>query len=75
MARIMRNKNDDLQAMLKELTIGGQSLHDDVSGFDYTRTVGGFIVSHELIGMVFVPYSEVVSKPKTTKDDVVIKTK
>ena len=75
MTCITRNKNDDLTDMLKKLEVGGKSLRDLESGYVYTRTIGGFIVQNEYIGMVFVPYNEVVSKPTTKKDDVVIKTK
>lgn len=53
--KTIRNKNQDLEEMLKELKIGEQSIYDEVSNYEITKVPNGFIYKNEYVGLVFVP--------------------
>lgn len=61
----IRNKEDDLKAMLKELKIGDVPVFDTVSNYEITRVPGGYIYKNEYVGMVFVPEVETPKKVVT----------
>ncbi len=51
----LRNKGEDLAAMLKELKVGDEPIFDAVSNYEITRTPGGYIYKNEYCGLCFVP--------------------
>jgi hypothetical protein len=51
----LRNKGEDLAAMLKELKVGDEPIFDAVSNYEITRVPGGFIYKNEYAGLCFVP--------------------
>ena len=53
--KTIRNKNEDLGEMLKELKIGDIPIYDTVSNYEITKVPGGFIYKNEYAGMCFVP--------------------
>ena len=53
--KTIRNKNENLEEMLKELKIGEQSIYDEVSNYEITKVPNGFIYKNEYVGLVFVP--------------------
>ena len=53
--KTIRNKNEDLSEMLKELKIGDIPIYDAVSNYEITKVPGGFIYKNEYAGVVFVP--------------------
>lgn len=70
MARIVRHPDEDLKEKLEELKFG-QACLDAETGYEITRTFGGYIYKCDYLGMVFVPDEQkekVVNKeaPKKT---------
>lgn len=57
----IRNANEDLRAMLKELKIGDMPIYDTVTNFEISKVPNGFIYMHEYVGAVFVPDGKVES--------------
>lgn len=53
--KTIRNKNEDLSEMLKELKIGDIPIYDTVSNYEITKVPGGFIYKNEYSGLCFVP--------------------
>lgn len=53
--KTIRNKNQDLEEMLRELKIGEQSIYDEVSNYEITKVPNGFVYKNEYVGLVFVP--------------------
>lgn len=53
--KVIRNKNENLEEMLEEMKVGGESIFDTVSNYEITKVPGGFIWKNEYCGMVFVP--------------------
>ena len=51
----LRNKGEDLAAMLKELKVGDEPIFDAVSNYEIVRTPGGYIYKNEYCGLCFVP--------------------
>ena len=64
--RRFRDKKEDLAEMLKELKVGDTPILDTVSGYEITRTIGGYIYKSEYAGMVFVPDVEKVGTIKNS---------
>lgn len=67
----LRNKGEDLAAMLKELKVGDEPIFDAVSNYEITRTPGGYIYKNEYCGLCFVPEDKaavpvVKAEPKKT---------
>ena len=61
----IRKTNESLQDYLDELVIGGDSVYDEVTNYEITKTVGGYIYKNEYVGMVFVPdINEIAKKIK-----------
>ena len=58
----IRKANESLQDYLNELKIGGDSVYDEVTNYEITRTVGGYIYKNEYVGMVFVPDINEIAK-------------
>lgn len=54
MARIVRHPDEDLKEKLEELKFG-QACLDAETGYEITRTFGGYIYKCDYLGMVFVP--------------------
>ena len=53
MARIVRHPDEDLKEKLEELKFG-QACLDAETGYEITRTFGGYIYKCDYLGMVFV---------------------
>ena len=56
----LRNKGEDLAAMLKELKVGDEPIFDAVSNYEITRTPGGYIYKNEYCGLCFPEISRVL---------------
>ena len=54
MARVVRHPDEDLKEKLEELKFG-QACLDAETGYEITRTFGGYIYKCDYLGMVFVP--------------------
>ena len=57
--KIIRNKGDDLEAMLKTLKIGDDPIYDSATNYEIVRVPNGFIYKNEYCGLVFVPEDKV----------------
>lgn len=53
--KTIRNRDQDLNEMLRELKIGDVPIYDAVSNYEITRVPGGFIYKNEYVGLVYVP--------------------
>ena len=53
--KVIRNKNENLEEMLGEMKVGGESIFYTVSNYEIKKVPGGFIWKNEYCGMVFVP--------------------
>lgn len=53
--KTIRNKNQDLEEMLKEMKVGDQPIFDEVTTYEIVKVPNGFIYRHEYEGLVFVP--------------------
>lgn len=51
----IRKANEDLEEMLRELKIGGNSVYDSETNYEITKVPSGFVYKHEYVGLVFVP--------------------
>lgn len=69
MARKIRNANENLEELLKELKIGDPTILDSETGYEITKVPNGFLYKNEYIGLVFVPdfQKENIVKKTVTK--------
>lgn len=51
----IRKANEDLEEMLREMKIGGNSVFDSETNYEITKVPNGFIYKNEYVGLVFVP--------------------
>lgn len=51
----IRKANENLEEMLRELSIGDNSVYDEVTNYEITKVPNGFVYKNEYVGMVFVP--------------------
>ena len=65
MARIVRHPDEDLKEKLEELKFG-QACLDAETGYEITRTFGGYIYKCDYLGMVFVPEVEATGTIKNS---------
>ena len=53
--KVIRNKGEDLEALLREQKIGDDVIYDSVSNYEIVRVPNGYIYRNEYCGLVFVP--------------------
>ena len=53
--RKLRDKTENLEALLKEQKIGDDAICDTVIGFEIIKVPNGWIYKHEYAGLCFVP--------------------
>lgn len=53
--RKLRDKTENLEALLKEQKIGDDAICDTVTGFDIIKVPYGWIYKHEYAGLCYVP--------------------
>lgn len=66
--KTIRNANEDLEDLLRELKIGDVPIYDSVTNYEICKVPNGFIYKNEYCGLVFVPdFPTEEKKPATEK--------